>query len=441
MIINKDQRLTEGYLVPIHKPGKDPNKPESYRPVNLLSMYRKLLSSIILDRITPIVEKTMSLSQYAYRPGRSTGDIVLAHKFMIAGALMKGLDAVCVGIDMSKAFDTVDRDRLVTILRSREVPEGDLTMIKNLLKNTSLTVKRGKSKGEKFETNIGVPQGDSLSPRLFTIYLDEALKELDAEIERNDHHNNNKTKYPNLHDHDYPKKNIPELPKHLEYADDVDFFCKNQEEAEYIVEKAKSILKKYNLQVNESKTEITKYSRGSCLRKTKKLGTILDEIAEFNKRKQFTSLAMIKYRKIWRNKYITTKKKMDIYNTYVRPIYLYNCSTWTSNKSSDNKLDSFHRKQLRQALNIYYPKIIKNEDLYKITKQGKISDFVRVRRGAHLGHILRRNTPTRDTLHNIWAATPKGRLRSPQNLIKTYCKDLQSSNFHNWVTRASTRRL
>ena len=41
--------------------------------------------------------------------------------------------------------------------------------------------------GEKFETNIGVPQGDSLSLRLFTIYLDEALKELDGEIERNDH--------------------------------------------------------------------------------------------------------------------------------------------------------------------------------------------------------------------------------------------------------------
>ena len=145
-------------------------------------------------------------------------------------------------------------------------------MIQNLLKNTSLIVKRGKSKGEKFETNIGVPQGDSLSPRLFTIYLDEALKELDAEIERNDHQYNNKTTYPNLHDHDYPKKNIPELPKHLEYADDVDFFCKNQEEAEYIVEKAKSILKKYNLQVNESKTEITKYSRGSCLRKQRNLG-------------------------------------------------------------------------------------------------------------------------------------------------------------------------
>ena len=131
---------------------------------------------------------------------------------------------------------------------------------------------------------------------------------------------------------------------------------------------------------------------------------------------------------------------MDIFNTYVQPIYLCNCSTWISNKSCDNKLDSFHGKQLRQVLNIYYPKIIIRH-IYNITKQRKISDFVRVRRGAHLGHILRRNTPTRDTLHNIWAATPKGRLRSPQNLIKTYCKDLQSSNFHNWVTRASTRRL
>ena len=47
----KDKTLTEGYQIPIDKPGKDATKPENYRPVTLLSVWKKLLSEIVLQRI------------------------------------------------------------------------------------------------------------------------------------------------------------------------------------------------------------------------------------------------------------------------------------------------------------------------------------------------------------------------------------------------------
>ena len=47
----KDQVLTEGQLVPYEKAGKDATKPENYRPVTLLPVWRKLLSKILLQRI------------------------------------------------------------------------------------------------------------------------------------------------------------------------------------------------------------------------------------------------------------------------------------------------------------------------------------------------------------------------------------------------------
>ena len=112
-----------------------------------------------------------------------------------------------------------------------------------------------------------------------------------------------------------------------------------------------------------------------------------------------------------------------------------------SNTTIKNKLDSFHRRQLRQCLNVYYPKIIKNDHLYELTKQEKLSEFVAKRRVSHLGHIIRRNTPTRDTLHYITTLQPKPKCSSSANLTKTYRDDLGSPDFHNWLTRALARRL
>ena len=187
MIRTKHSKLTNGYLVPIGKLGKDPKDPSSYRPVNLFSTYRKLLSLKILDRISDKVDETMSPSQFAYCRGRSTGDIVLIHKYLIAGANSKGLEKVCMGIDMSKAFDTIDRSVFSNILKAR---------------------------------------GDGLSPILFTLYLDEALKEIDREIEKPSTIDEPSTIA--LHDHDYATRYRGCLRSHLEYADVVDFLCDSE---------------------------------------------------------------------------------------------------------------------------------------------------------------------------------------------------------------------
>ena len=148
----------------------------------------------------------------------------------------------------------------------------------------------------------------------------------------------------------------PGIPLHLEYADDIDFFTKPDADLERIKTITRETLEKYGLTINSEKTEVAIYDGQSNLQKVKKLGTILDEKTEWNRRKQLSSLAMSKYRPIWKNKFIPIKRKMKIYNTYIRSILTYNCSTWTSNKTINKKHDSFHRKQLKRAINIFTQK-------------------------------------------------------------------------------------
>ena len=54
-------------------------------------------------------------SPYDYQTGKSTGDIVLAHKYLLVVTSTKMIQKVFAGIDMSKAFDTVDRKKFTDI--------------------------------------------------------------------------------------------------------------------------------------------------------------------------------------------------------------------------------------------------------------------------------------------------------------------------------------
>ncbi len=65
-----------------------------------------------------------------------------------------------------------------------------------------------------------------------------------------------------------------------------------------------------------------------------------------------------------------------------------------------NALDAFHRRQLRYALGIYYPKKISNAELYRRTRVRPWSVVVKERRLRFLGHVLRLNSdaPARQSL-------------------------------------------
>ena len=121
LIRNEDEKLTNGYLALIERPGKNRFQAEGYCAVMLLSVCRKILPKIILQRIRPVLDKEISLSQYAYMTGKSTGDVVLTPKYSISGAEMKGMVKSCVGIDLSKAFDIVDRYKVLKILKKEEL--------------------------------------------------------------------------------------------------------------------------------------------------------------------------------------------------------------------------------------------------------------------------------------------------------------------------------
>ena len=124
------------------------------------------------------------------------------------------------------------------------------------------------------------------------------------------------------------------------------------------------------------------------------------------------------------------EKLLGSIKSYVDRVFLYNSELWTITNTTSNKIDSFHRRQLRYALNITWPKKISNEELYKITRVIPWSQTILKRRLSWLGHLMRLSTetPARHALSEALIPTKRGRGRPPLTWISMIKNDLIDLN-------------
>ena len=125
------------------------------------------------------VEKYLSLSQSAYRKNRSTSDIIWTYKWIIAKAQKyQNTKVYITGIDMSSAFDTIHREKLLNQL-SNFIDEDELRMCRLLLSETCITVKND---NVTFKSNLGSPQGDGISGTFSISYFENALRKIRTKL-------------------------------------------------------------------------------------------------------------------------------------------------------------------------------------------------------------------------------------------------------------------
>ena len=297
--------IGEGFLTPLQKPGKSKGPCTSLRPLTLLNGSRKVLSLTTLKRIEQRIDDYTMTWQGGYKHGRSYSDIVWAQRMMVSIVMRKRWTFSKLGIDMSRAFDTVKRSTIIDLLYDAGCCSDDVRLVQYLLTNTRLKIKVKKSLSEEFESLLGAFQGDSLSGKIFTLVFAAALNHLRAVSGR-----------PN------PPISSTELPLEYQYADDCDFIYEDMEQLKQVEEYAKQILPQWNLIVNETKTEFVKVSLASKNEKVDKdqplinnepwrssisLGSLLCSEKDITSRCIKGEAAFRKFEKAW-----MTRKKISL---------------------------------------------------------------------------------------------------------------------------------
>ena len=340
---------TIGTISPIFKKG-DKSEVNNYRGITVLSCIGKLFTKLLNDRLTKWTESEHILTeaQFGFRKGRGTTDSIFALQGLIDILFSQGKKCYVCFIDYSKAYDLIDRAAMYTKLINHGISSKYINIIKSLYAQIKLSIK-GEVHDRSFYSNYGLLQGESLSPLLFSLFVND-LPEL-------------------LTDASIGIRVQDVIMKMLMFADDMAVFSESKEGLQIGIDNLQNYCKKWGITVNIAKTKVVVFKRGGrrarndtwsydgnaleVVSQFKYLGCLLSSSGSFNV--CINSLAESGRRGLFSlkqyfntNREILPRLQIQLFNTMIMPILMYCSEVWGLHNTE--RLEIFHLSFLKSVL-------------------------------------------------------------------------------------------
>ena len=495
------QQWCVGIITSLFKSGET-HDPNNYRGLTITSCLGKVYNSILNDRLVKFVEahKILPDNQIGFRKKARTSD----HMFIIKTLIDKYVNNknckplyLCF-VDLKKAYDSVWHNGLMLKLLQNNIKGSFFQSIQRMYKQSQACIKHQGGISKSFKCDIGVRQGDVLSPLLFNIYVSDMPDFVGVT-------------------QDSPRMGEISISC-LMYADDMVLMSSSESDLQARLNRLEQYCRKWHLNINEKKTKVmvvTKGRKPSCqiyvcnykLDQVDKYMYLGIEFSADGKMQQaqlnirHRSLkAIFKLKSVLRDSNVSPKLSMKLFDQMVKPIALYGCEIWGAlpnlkapTQGSVGKLiskyeltpvEKLHVKYCKYALGVHnrstnyailgelgrYPILIdivgqmlkflrhiqinesKNgilqealEESQRISMNGGNSWF------AIVNSITKTLNISSNNMSRICIKQAKERLRNnfvckwshslrQQNKMATYCKVKQNYCFENYLTEVKNKR-
>ena len=161
---------------PIHKSGPL-SDPANFRPISIVPVIAKIVERIVQRQLYSYLTQNhlFSPAQHGFRPRHSTETALITVTDHILSATDRGEISLLCLLDLSKCFDVIDHSKLLTKLQLHGVDAGWFrSYLSNHTQSVSITDHTGRRCLSKpLQNNIGVFQGSSLGPLLYSIFAND----------------------------------------------------------------------------------------------------------------------------------------------------------------------------------------------------------------------------------------------------------------------------
>ena len=161
-------------VTPIDKGGETTDS-ANYRPISTLSTFTQIFEQCIYNQLINYIEKHKIIFQFqfGFRKGHSTAQAITEITNTLRKAIDDNLYTCGVFLDFSKAFDTVNHTILLSKLEAYGIRGIPLTWFDSYLSNRKQYVALGDVKSSEQTMLCGNPQGSTLGPLLFLMYIND----------------------------------------------------------------------------------------------------------------------------------------------------------------------------------------------------------------------------------------------------------------------------
>ena len=235
----------QGINIPIFKAG-DPYDPNNYRGITLNNAMANLFCQVINNRLTNFLEQNNLLAkeQAGFRKSCRTQDQVFILQKLIDDTIRHPHKRLysCF-IDFSKAFDNVWHEGLLYKLKQIGIQGNIFQVIQSMYSNASVCARTPNGLSSGIRVQKGVLQGNSLSPTLFNVFINDIVE--------------------HFKDNDSPTiDNINKIPiPCLMYADDIVILSTSKNGLQNKLDNLNSYCKEWGLTVNLEKTKVVIFTR------------------------------------------------------------------------------------------------------------------------------------------------------------------------------------